>query len=203
MPLTPTEPVTSGVPAHVVETLDAIAELHKRSEREVPRHQRSIEAWAAILGRSWTVFVIVGVVVMWLALNTLLPRVGLSPPDPPPFSGLQVASSVGALVMATMVWATQQRQRRPVEERERLELQISMLAEQKLTKVIALVEELRRDMPNVKNRVDPLAEAMTHAVDPHAVADALKRSLEEDQSPATEGERPKPAESSQVIEPKR
>jgi uncharacterized membrane protein len=186
MRLALTPPDASAVPQHVAETLDAIAELHKRSEREVPRYQRSIEAWAAILGRSWTVFVLVGGVVSWIVANLLLPHVGLRPPDPPPFTGLQVASSVGALLMATMVWATQNRQRKPVEERERLELQISMLAEQKLTKVIALVEELRRDMPNVVNRVDPLAEAMTQAVDPHAVADALKRSIEEDTSPSDE-----------------
>jgi uncharacterized membrane protein len=170
----------AAVPPHVAETLDAIAELHKRSERQVPRYQRSIEASAAILGRSWTVFLIAGGVAAWTLLNVLLPQAGVTPPDPPPFAGLQVASSVGALLMATMVWATQNRQRQPVEERQRLELQISMLAEQKLTKVIALVEELRRDMPNVVNRVDPLADAMTQAVDPHAVADALKRSIEDD-----------------------
>jgi uncharacterized membrane protein len=66
-----------------------------------------------------------------------------------------------------------------------------LLAEQKLAKLIALIEELRRDMPNVNNRVDSLAEAMTHAVDPNAVADALKHTLEEaPQSSEMEQSRP-------------
>ena len=61
--MSPTSPGPSDVPAHVAETLEAIAELHKRAEREVPRHQRSIEAWAGILGSSLSVFVVAGAIV--------------------------------------------------------------------------------------------------------------------------------------------
>ena len=173
----PTAP-PSAVPAHIADTLETIAELHKRAERAVPRHQRSIEALTAILGRSSTVFLISGGVVLWVALNVSLPLVGIRPPDPAPFASLQAVSSVGALLMATMVLATQNRQRKPAEERERLDLQVNLLSEQKLAKLIALLEELRRDMPNVAHRVDPVADAMTKAVDPHVVADALKHTLE-------------------------
>jgi len=131
-----------------------------------------------MLAHSLTVFVVAGGILVWCVLNAILSHLRMSPPDPPPFFGLQVTCSAGALLVATMVWATQNRQRKAADDRERLDLQISMLTEQKLTKVIALVEELRRDMPNVVNRVDPLADAMTQAIDPHAVADALKHTLE-------------------------
>jgi uncharacterized membrane protein len=178
-----------AVPPHVEEAVHAIADLHKRSEREVPRHQRSIEALTATLGQSSTVFVIAGAVALWIALNALLARLGLEAPDPPPFEWLQAASGVGALLMATMVLATQNRQRKPAQELERLDLQVNLLSEQKLAKLIGLVEELRRDMPNVANRVDVVAEAMAHAVDPHAVTDALKRNLEENGEPPGSGPR--------------
>jgi uncharacterized membrane protein len=168
-----------AVPPHVAETLETIAELHKKAERAVPRHQRSIEATTEVLGRPSTVYILAGGVVLWVVVNVFLPRVGVRPPDAPPFAWLQTASSVGALLMAAMVLSTQNRQRKPAEERERLDLHVNLLAEQKLAKLIALIEELRRDMPNVSNRVDSLAEAMTHAVDPNAVADALKHTLEE------------------------
>jgi uncharacterized membrane protein len=176
MPHGATEP---AVPPHVAETVETIAELHKRSEREVPRHQRSIESLTAILGRPSTVFVIAGGVASWVVLNILLPRFGMSAVDPPPFSWLQAGSSVGALLMAAMVLATQNRQRKPAEQLERLDLQVNLLSEQKLAKLISLIEELRRDMPNVFNRVDPLADAMTQAVNPHAVADAIQHKLED------------------------
>jgi uncharacterized membrane protein len=170
---------TPAVPPHVAEALETIAELHKRAERAVPRHQRSIEVSTEVLGRPATVYIIAGTVVLWTVLNLLVPQVGLRPLDPPPFAWLQTAASVGALLMAAMVLSTQNRQRKPAEERERLDLHVNLLAEQKLAKVISLLEELRRDMPNVSNRVDSLAEAMTHAVDPNAVADALKHTLED------------------------
>lgn len=43
---------------------------------------------------------------------------------------------------------------------------MTLLVEQKVTKVIALIEELRRDLPSVQNRVDSQAEAMQEVVDP-------------------------------------
>jgi uncharacterized membrane protein len=173
----------SAVPAHVAETVETIAKLHRQAERDVPRRQRSIEKVTAILGRSSTVFLIAGSLLLWVLLNLALPYVGIRPLDPPPFPWLQAASSVGALLMATMVLSTQTRQRQPTEERGRLDLQVNLLAEQKLAKLIALIEELRRDMPNVADRVDPVAEAMTKAVNPHVVADALKHTLEAPNDP--------------------
>jgi uncharacterized membrane protein len=68
------------------------------------------------------------------------------------------------------------------EEHAQLDLHINLLSEQKVAKLISLLEELRRDMPNVANREDLVAEAMTHAVDPHAVATALKETIENEVS---------------------
>jgi uncharacterized membrane protein len=174
---------SEAVPPHVAESLENVVELHKRTERQVPRHQRTIEGLTALLGRSSSVILIVGAVFVWVMGNLLLLHAGRRTPDPPPFYALQSAASVGALLMAAMVLATQNRQRKRSEDLERLDLQINLLAEQKLAKLISLVEELRRDMPNVVNRVDPVAEAMTQAVDPHAVADALKETMEDVSTP--------------------
>jgi uncharacterized membrane protein len=77
-----------------------------------------------------------------------------------------------------MVLITQSRQSRDQEQRAELELQINLLAEQKIAKLIALVEELRRDLPTVANRVDHVAEVMQEPVDPHAVLSALETALQ-------------------------
>jgi uncharacterized membrane protein len=74
-----------------------------------------------------------------------------------------------------VVLTTQSRQSHAFEQRAELELQVNLLAEQKIAKLIALVEELRRDMPTVTNRVDPLAEQMKEPIDPHAVLSALEQ----------------------------
>lgn len=56
---------------------------------------------------------------------------------------------------------------------------MTLLVEQKVTKVIALIEELRRDLPSVQNRVDSQAEAMQEVVDPQTVLSALEGMLQE------------------------
>jgi uncharacterized membrane protein len=56
---------------------------------------------------------------------------------------------------------------------------VTLLVEQKVTKAIALIEELRRDLPSVQNRVDSQAEAIQEVVDPQTVLSALEGMLQE------------------------
>ncbi len=87
--------------------------------------------------------------------------------------GLELVVSLLAMIITITILTTQLRERQSAEERAHLELQINLLAERKIAKLIALVEELRHDLPNVPNRRDVLADEMQEAVDPHAVLDAL------------------------------
>jgi len=43
-----------------------------------------------------------------------------------------------------------------------------------------LVEELRCDLPNIKNRCDPEAEVMKQPADPQMVVEALEKTLAEE-----------------------
>ncbi len=57
-------------------------------------------------------------------------------------------------------------------------LQLNLVTEQKIAKLISLVEELRTDLPNVKNRDDVEAEVMMHAIDPEAILEVIQHNLE-------------------------
>ncbi|MEH2078490.1 MAG: hypothetical protein V7K89_00275 [Nostoc sp.] len=50
-------------------------------------------------------------------------------------------------------------------------------SEQKIAKLIALVEELRQDIPNIKNRSDPEAQTIKSPTNPHAILDVLEETL--------------------------
>jgi uncharacterized membrane protein len=54
-----------------------------------------------------------------------------------------------------------------------------LITEQKLAKVISLVEELRTDLPNVKNRHDEEAELMKQAADPQVIMEVIQQHLEQ------------------------
>lgn len=163
----------------VNQNIETVAALYAYSERDASPHQKAIERVTAFLGRPAFVYFILFFVVVWICSNLALPHMGHASFDPPPFYWLEGIVSLSALLMTTMVLIAQNRQKRLTEQRRHLDLQVNLLTEQEVTKLITLVEELRRDMPSVKNRHDPEAEAMKEAVDPHALLGTLNHALGE------------------------
>jgi uncharacterized membrane protein len=149
-----------------------------RAERRQTAHQRGIERLTNGLGRPSFLYVIVAVAILWIGINVGLPSAGRVALDPPPFAFLQGLSTICALLIAAMVLITQNHQLKLSEERSRLDLQINLLAERKIAKLIALLEELRRDLPYVRNRDDAEAVAMQTHADPQIVADALEQAID-------------------------
>jgi uncharacterized membrane protein len=159
------------------DNVETLASLRARAEHGVSHHQRRIERFTAKMGQPRSLYLVLLFAAAWCAFNLLVPRLGMRAFDPPPFDWLQGLVSLCALLMTTTILITQNRQTRHAEQRGQLELQVNLLAEQKIAKLIGLLEELRRDMPIVRNRVDKVAEAMTAPVDPHAVISALEDKL--------------------------
>jgi uncharacterized membrane protein len=162
------------------QNLDAIVEYQTRSEQNLDQHQRIIEAITKNVGRPRFLYGTLLVVVLWVVVHEVLALFGITFFDPPPFSWLQGLITLSALSVSIMVLITQNREAKQTEHRRHLDLQVTLLVEQKVTKVIALLEELRRDLPSVQNRVDPHAEAMQETVDPQAVLNALKVMLQDE-----------------------
>jgi uncharacterized membrane protein len=160
-------------------SIEDIANLHIHMESKVDRHQRSIESVTAFLGRPRFLYIILFFVALWILVNISLKLSGVHPVDPPPFIWLELIISVSALLMTTVVLISQRRQNKATELRRHLDLQINVLVEQKVTKLIELVEELRRDLPQVENRHDPEVEALKQNVNPHEVVSSLNQLIKE------------------------
>jgi uncharacterized membrane protein len=113
-------------------------------------------------------------VVIWIGLNLILPRLGRPALDPAPFPLLSGVVSLLSLFMVVLVLATQRRADKLAQLREQLTLELAILSEQKAAKIIALLEESRRDNPMIHDRVDPQANAMAEPTDPHVVMEAIR-----------------------------
>ena len=164
--------------------VESVASIRARAEQRLDRHQRMMEVLTAALGRPRTVYATLSMAVGWIAFNVAAPKLfGWRCMDPPPFFWLQGMVALSALLMTTLVLITANRQTRNAEERSHLDLQVNLLAEHKVAKLIALVEELRRDLPMVRDRIDREANAMQEAVDPYAMLEALER-VSESEPPA-------------------
>jgi uncharacterized membrane protein len=138
-----------------------------------------MERVTAALGRPRTIYFTLSIVVAWVTLNLGIPKSwAWHRVDPPPFFWLQGVVALSALLMTTLVLITTNRQTRNAEERSHLDLQVNLLSEQKVAKIVALLEELRRDLPMVRDRTDREADAMQEAVDPHAMLEALEKATD-------------------------
>ncbi len=159
------------------ENIQDIVELHKRAENEVSQQQRTIENITNFLGRPIFLFIILVFVALWIIVNILLTKFGLASFDSPPFIWLQGVLSLGALLQATMILITQNREDVMMERRTQLDLQVSLILDQKMSKLLVMVDQLRQVHPDLENGNDPEVEALKQTVDPHESVEALNQSL--------------------------
>ena len=171
---------TVQLPDHLSQNISAVKALHARAEQDVSHHQRAVETVAAFFGRPAFLYSILLVVALWVCPNILPRRFGIPHFDPPPFDWLERTITLSSLLMTTGVLIKQNRQEKLTTRRAHLSLQMNLLAEQKTAKLIALVEELRRDLPSVRDRHDPEAEMMKESANPHMVMNALEEELLEE-----------------------
>ena len=158
----------------VSENVEAVAAAHEQIEQATPHHQRGIVLLATTLVRPWFLFSYLSLGVAWICGNLVAHRAGLQPWDAPPFFWFQGFVTLSSLLTTMVILITQNRQGRLIAQRAHLDLQVNLLAERKITKVIELLEELRRDSPTIKNRYDKVAAAMAQPANPVQVVQPLE-----------------------------
>ncbi|MEH2405778.1 DUF1003 domain-containing protein [Nostoc sp.] len=175
--------ITAPLPDAIAKNIEAISSLHSQEVRDIPAHQRIIEAIATFFGRSAFMYSLLVILALWIFGSFVD---GFLPFNLPPFSWSGQGLDAAALVISTGVLVRQTRQENFAEQRAQLMLQLNLLSEQKIAKIIALLEELRYDLPDVINRHDSEAELMRQAADPIAVLEALQKNLVEELSSTEE-----------------
>jgi uncharacterized membrane protein len=168
-------PAGAALPDHISQNIDEIVELQRREASAAQPAQLQLERLGRLFAQPQYFVAIIVATVAWVAGNLGATRLGLSPLDRPPFPWLDGFLSFVALLTTTVVLIGQRRQTRLAEQRAHLDLQINLLTEQKVTKLIHLLEELRRDLPMVRDRTDPHASALKEPTDTAQVLSALKK----------------------------
>src|SRR5450830_2137451 len=164
------------------QNIEAVLDFYMREEQKISRSQRILERISNFVGQPVFLGFILVFVALWMLANDALRQFGMAEFDPAPFFWLQGIVGLGALLTATVVLTKQNRLAKLEEQRAHLDLKVTLLTEQKVAKLIDLMEELRRDLPNVKNRHDPAAEALQQPMNPGLVLAALdERSESEEQ----------------------
>lgn len=161
------------IPAHIEETVQAIARLQAEHERRATTGERLMERMTALIGRPRFLVWLVAAAVGWALANAAALRLAHGAPDPPPFYWLQGVASLSAFCVTVIILISQRRADSLASLRAQLTLELAILGEQKTAKVIDLLEEHRRDNPLIADRLDPEASDMAKPADPDVVLEAI------------------------------
>jgi uncharacterized membrane protein len=161
--------MSESIPGHVETTVKQMAEMHGDHVRRASRLQKVSDAATSFMGRPSVAIGMLVAVAGWVALNLFAPRLGFRPPDPPPFNYLELTVSALALAMTILILVSQRRADVAAVHRSQLTLQLAAVSEQKIAKVIELLEEQRRENPALPDRTDTQAAEMSVASDPKQV----------------------------------
>lgn len=168
-------PVASPLSDHISENIESVVALQRREWDATSPSQRRLERVNRVAARPAYLVGILLFSAVWILFNSISRRFDIPPFDPPPFQWLELLISFVALITATVVLIAQNRQTRFEQQRAHLDLQVNLLTEQKVTQVIHLLEELRRDLPMVKDRHDPQVTKMQERADTAQLASALDK----------------------------
>lgn len=155
------------------EAAQVISRLHAQHERRATRVERLFDRLTSSVARPSFIGRLTLFVCLWAAANSILASEHRPPFDALPYNLLQGILTVAAVGLTSLILTTQRRADELANHREQLMLELAILSEQKSAKIIDLLEELRRDSPNLPSRTDQLAQEMSTPVDPDVVLRAI------------------------------
>jgi uncharacterized membrane protein len=161
----------------------AIAELEKNIEAQRSRSARIGGAIAGFVGTmTFAVSHIIGISV-WVYVNRMNSRWQF---DPYPWPVLILVLAAEAIVMTSFVLMTQRHQTRVADRRSHLNLQISLLAEAEMTKVMNTLRTISMHLGLPDEGEDESFREMAKDTNVEHVAQALDDQLAEDSAVKTD-----------------
>jgi uncharacterized membrane protein len=139
-------PVTTPLPSHVEEAIQAMAAMHAAHRKQASSMERWIDQVIFVIARPIFPVYIVCFLIVWIGAGFLAAHEGLPVLDQAPYPTLALSVSCAALFIAVLILASQRRADRLTNLREQMTLETVLLTTQKASKLIDLIEELRRDI---------------------------------------------------------
>lgn len=174
----------SGAPQDLARVVDrnirALVEREREQERRRSLENRIADAITQFAGSMRFVYLHLLLYGAWIVIN-----LGLLPirPFDPTFVVLAMVASVEAIFISTFVLISQNRMAALADRRADLDLQISLLAEHEVSRVIALMTSVAERL-GIEEARDPELQELARDVEPARVMDRIS---EEKQEPPAEG----------------
>lgn len=163
-------PTESGMAQVVERNIQALLERRQHEESQQSRQERVAGAITRFTGSMTFVYLHAAIYGSWILINAgLIPWI---PKFDPSFVVLAMVASVEAIFLSTFILITQNRMSVLADRRADLNLQISLLAEHEITRVVELVSAMAKQM-GVQEAADPQLDELKQDVHPETVLDTM------------------------------
>lgn len=152
--------------AIIDQNINAILELRTRALEARTTQERISDGITDFSGRMAFLYVHAVWFAVWIAVN--LGMFGLKPFDPYPFGLLTMIVSLEAIFLATFVLISQNRTAAEADHRADLDLQINLLTEHEITRVIRMLDAIGRKL-EVEIELDEELLQLERNVEPQQV----------------------------------
>ncbi|MGD9510532.1 MAG: DUF1003 domain-containing protein [Geminicoccaceae bacterium] len=165
-------PPLHGLSPVLERNIRALQRRRRKDEKEASAEERIADAVTRFTGSMRFVYLHLALFGFWIGANLgWMP--GVSAWDPS-FVVLAMIASVEAIFLSTFVLISQNRMAAVAERQADLDLQISLLAEHEVTKLVMLTSAIAEHM-GVRTQADDEVEEITRDVAPEAVLDEIER----------------------------
>ena len=176
-PPTVPPPEPKGLASALERNIEALAERRRQDQAGESDEERLADLITRFAGSMPFVYIHLALVAGWVSINLgLIP--GLQPFDPT-FVILATVASVEAIFLSTFVLISQNRAAVAADRRAELDLQVSLLAEHEVTRLIQLVTEIGRRL-GIEEASNPELDELKRNVAPEAVMERIEESNEEE-----------------------
>jgi uncharacterized membrane protein len=160
-----------GINSVLERNIEALVERRKREEAECSPEERIAMRISGFAGSMMFVYVHLAILSVWIVVNVWsIPGI---PPFDPSLTTVATAASLEAIFLSTFVLINQNRMSIASIKRADLDVQMSLLTEHELTRLLALVSAIA-DRLNVRTQVDHELDELKQDVTAEAVLDKLE-----------------------------
>jgi len=173
MPQIKNNPDGASTLAGVVErNIQGLLERRKMEERKLGWQEKMADAITRFTGSLPFVYLHLLAYGLWIAINLgWIPGV---PRFDPSFVVLAMEASVEAIFLSTFILITQNRMSAEAARKADLDLQVTLLAEHEVTRLIKMVKEIGERL-DIESAKAPELEELSHDVAPEKVLDTMEQ----------------------------
>ncbi|HWD37849.1 MAG TPA: DUF1003 domain-containing protein [Fimbriimonas sp.] len=165
-----------GLDELVEQNVAAITRIEAAALSSRTRADMVADAIAGFCGSIIFVYVHVVFFAVWLLWNTLPAVPKHVRFDQPPFNMLTLIVSLEAIFLSTFILISQNRQQRTADQRNHLDLQINLLAEQESSQMLSMMKQVMDHLGIPV--IDRTHEALEQATDPEKLAEQIQKAVE-------------------------